>query len=219
MTDAADQLPPGHEVGPGGIVYMIDKRGCLVPSAQVKAPIRLQDDTTRSLLARADELAAQMLAFKAWAFETVDTYVGLLAEKYGAPPRGEKGNLSLFSFDGMERVTVQTADRLAFGPEIQIARDIVIGQLVPEWSVGSNVNLVALVQNAFRTDAEGQLSRYSILSLRQLECDDPRWANAMRAIEDSERVIASARYIRFYRRAGGRRDGGWEPVTLNLATA
>jgi len=218
MPDA-DQLPPGHVEGPGGIVYMVDKRGSLVLPGQIKAAVLLQDDTTRSLLARADALAAEMVAFKAWAFEIVDTYVALLAEKYGAPPRGEKGNMTLFSFDGLERVTVQTADRLAFGPEIQIAKDIIVDQLVPEWAVGSNAHLVAMVQNAFRTDSEGQLSRYSILSLRQLECADARWARAMQAIEDSERVIASARYIRFYRRAAGRQDGAWEPVSLNLATA
>ena len=218
MSDAAE-LPPGHIEGPGGIIYMIGAKGELVPPAQVKAQKRLQDDTTRSLLTRADELAAQILAFKTWAFAEVDAYVALLSDKYGAPPKGEKGNMTLYSFDGMLRVTVQTADRLAFGPEIQIAKDIIVDQLVPEWAVGSNANLVAMVQNAFRTDREGQLNRYSILNLRQLECEDPRWARAMEAIEDSERVIASARYIRFHRKVGGRHDSPWMAVSLNLATA
>ena len=198
---------------------MVGPRGELMPPARVKGELRLQDDTVRLMFGRADELAGQISAFKSWAFAQVDTYMQLLAERYGKKPRGEKGNFTLFTFDGLLRVTVQTADRLAFGPEIQIARDIIVDDLVPEWSVGSNANLVALVQNAFRVDREGQLNRYSILGLRQIQCEDPRWIQAMDAIEDSERVIASARYIRFHRRADGRQDGQWEPVSLNLATA
>lgn len=200
-------------------MYMVGARGELVPPANVKAELKLQDDTVRLMFDRAGQLADQIRAFKAWAFDQVDTYLQLLSERYGKSPRGEKGNFTLYTFDGLLRITVQTADRLAFGPEIQIARDIIVDELVPEWSVGSNTNLVALVQNAFRVDREGQLNRYSILGLRQIQCEDPRWIQAMNAIEDSERVIASARYIRFHRRADGRQDGQWEPVSLNLATA
>lgn len=219
MADAADHLPPGHELGPGGVIYMIGPKGDLVLPQNVKPALKLQDDTTRSLMARADAAAAELAAFKKWAFAEVDAYLGLLAEKYGAKHRGEKGNMTLLSFDGLERVTVQTADRLQFGPEIQIAKDIVIGELVPEWSVGANAFLVAMVQGAFQVDSEGQLSRYAILNLRKIDCPDPRWLKAMEAIEESERVVSSARYIRFHRRANGRHDGEWQNVSLNLATA
>lgn len=218
MVDAAE-LPPGHTLGPGDVLYMIGPKGDLVLPQNVKPALKLQDDTTRSLIARADALAAELAAFKAWAFNEVDAYLALLSEKYGGRPRGEKGNMTLFSFDGLLRVTVQTADRLQFGPEIQIAKDIIIGELVPEWSIGANAYLVAMVQSAFQVDREGQLNRYSILNLRKLDCPDPRWAKAMDAIEESERVVSSARYIRFHRRAHARHDGEWQAVSLNLATA
>lgn len=218
MADAPP-IPPGHVEGPGGIIYMMGPKGELIRPENVKPKARLEDDTARQLIAGADALAAQIAAFKRWAFETVDTFVALQLEKFGAKAAGAKGNMTLYAFDGSLKVVVQTADRLQFGPEIQVAKEIILHELVPEWAVDSNANLVALVQNAFNTDRQGQLNRYSILSLRRLEIADERWARAMEAIEESERVVGSARYIRFFRRRGPEPDSGWDTISLNMATA
>lgn len=216
IPDLATFPPVQEELG--GVWYFKGPKGEYVPAPTVKPALKLQDETARDMFGRAVALSKSLHEFKAWAFETVDAYVSILADQFSTKVRGEKGNMTLYSFNGLVRVTVQTADRLAFGPEIQIAKQLIVDELVPEWAAGSNVNLVALVQNAFRTDNEGQLSRYAIIGLRKLEVDDDRWRQAMRAIEESERVLSTARYVRCHYRAGWKADGTWLPVSLNIAT-
>ncbi|MGZ3272390.1 MAG: DUF3164 family protein [Caulobacteraceae bacterium] len=214
---APDDLPPAV-VEANGQTYMVGPKGELVPPVAVKPALLLQDQTAREIFAAADALACQIAVFKEWAFEQVDAYAQLLDDKYGVKAGGPKGNMTLFTFNGLLRVTVQVADRFAFGPEIQTAKKL-IDECLLEWSVGSRPEVVALIQNAFRPDQEGNLNRYSILSLRKLEIADERWQRAMQAISDSERVLASARYIRVHRRRGDAQDGVWDGVSLNVATA
>ncbi len=213
---ADPQVPAGHQLV-GDKLYMVGPKGELVPPAAVKPIAKLQDDTTRTLFEKAEEAAAALAAFKAWAFAEVDAYSALLMDKFKAQAAGAKGNMTLYTYDGELRVTVQTADRLAFGPEIQAAKAL-IDECLMDWVAGGRDELVVLIQDAFRTDQEGQLNRYAILSLRRHAFDDPRWLRAMEAIKESERVLSSARYIRFHKRIGGS-DGSWQNVSLNLATA
>jgi len=217
MTDQLAAKPPVFETF-GDVKYLKGARGELIPEANVRPALKLQDETVAALFAEACDLHDRLAGFKTKAFADVDAYVALLAERYGAKPRGEKGNMTLFSLDGLIKATVQIADRLAFGPEIQLAKQLIMDELVPELLVGANPKLAAIVSSAFRVDKEGQLNRYAILSLRRIEIDDDRWRAAMKAIEDSERVLSSARFIRFHFRKGWKADGDWMPVSLNFAT-
>jgi len=221
VTQPESKLPlvvqPGW-VEAHGKLFMLGPKGEYTPPDTIKPTQRLQNDTARSLFDRAKALSAELAAFKAWAFAEVDAYCALMLERYQAKAGGEKGNMTLYAYDGSIKVTVQTADRMAFGPEIQAAKAL-IDELVLEKSANSDDMLVVLVQDAFRTDKEGQLNRYAILALRRHDFPDPRWKRAMEAIQDSERVLSSARYIRFHERPGCDPEAIFQAVSLNLATA
>ena len=141
----------------------------------------------------------------------------LLAEEYGGHSRTSvKGNRTYLSYDGCYKVQVQIAERVAFGPELQVARSL-IDECLAEWAADSRTEIRALVEHAFQTDKEGEISRGSIYSLARLDIDDPRWKSAVAAIHDAMRVVGSKSYVRIYRRETT--EDAWEAVTIDLAKA
>lgn len=208
-------LAPGV-VDVGGKPYMTDAKGNLVPLSMVKPMDKLADETVRKMLEHARELSAQIGRFKGHCFDDVGSLQALIAQEYGTTLGGPKGNISLTSFDGRQKVTVQVADQIEFGPELQAAKrlvDVCLG----EWSEGSSDELRAIVNRAFNVDNAGQINRAELFMLLRVAIEDVRWQNAMQAIRDSIRVIGSKTYIRFHERDGA--DSNWRAVTIDLAAA
>ena len=197
--------------------YMMDAKRRLVPEHLVKETDLLQDQMVRKVMEYTDELSGQIARFKAHCFDDIGAYLDLLAEKYRWKPKeGAKGNMTFTSYDGTLMVKVAIADTLTFGPELQIAKEL-IDECIAEWAEGSRDEIRALVAYAFQTDKEGQVSREAIFSLRRIDIDDERWKSAISAINDSIRVQGSKTYLRFYRRV--QPTDRWQMVTIDLAAA
>ncbi len=199
-----------------GTPYLRDAKGSLVPIASVKAADLLMDETVRMILAEARDVSAQIAAFKTATFESVGDLQALIAQHYGAVIGGKKGNITLMSFDGCQKVQVQVADLLEFGPELQAAKAL-IDTCLTEWAEGGRLELRALVNRVFQVDKEGQINRAELFMLLRVEIADARWISAMEAIRDSIRVIGSRTYVRFYDREAP--DAAWRAVTVDLASA
>lgn len=194
--------------------YMKNHQGHLVPTEQVSERDKLADETTRELLVAAKELQAAMIKFKGMAMGTVESFVELSAEKYGAKIGGKKGNVTITSFDGAIKVQRQVSERIEFDERLQAARAL-IDECIAEWAEGSRKEIRALVNHAFQVDAAGKVSTGRVLSLRQLDISDERWQNAMRAIADSMHSTGTKAYIRIYERLV--EDGPHEAIALDLA--
>lgn len=216
MQTQADLAAPDGVVEVNGASYMRDAGGRLVPLELVKPESRLEDDTVRKIIGFAEELNGQLSRFRGHTFDDVATFVELLAEKYGGKRGGAKGNTTLTSFDGCRKVVVQVQDQLSFGPELQVAKELV-DECITAWSDGADPELRALVQHAFQTDKEGRINRAALFQLRRLDIKREPWPKAMEALGDAIRVIGSREYVRFYRRNDPR--GRWEPITIDLASA
>lgn len=212
MTSA----PHPAAIDVGGTPYLRDAKGNLVPVASVKPVDLLMDETVRKILDSARSVSAVVAAFKGEAFESVNELQALIAQNYNATVGGKKGNITLVSFDGCQKVQVQVADLLEFGPELQAAKAL-IDECLTEWAVGSAVELRALVNRVFSVDKEGQINRAELFMLLRVEIEDERWVRAMEAIRDSIRVIGSRTYVRFYDRPAP--DAAWHAVTIDLAAA
>lgn len=223
------QLSPDHvnsfaaalsSVGTGvidvaGKEYMQDAKGALVPLGVVKPIDKLMDETVRKMIAFARELSDEIARFKGHCFEDLGSFQALIAQEYGAEPRGgPKGNVTLTSFDGCMKVQFQVADLIEFGPELQAAKKLV-DNCLSDWTAGSGDELRAVVNRAFSVDKEGKINRAELFMLLRVAIDDARWQAAMTAIRDSIRVIGSKTYIRFYERDTP--DAGWRSVTIDLA--
>jgi hypothetical protein len=196
--------------------YKMDAKRRLVPVDQIKPQEVLEDDTVTRIMGYARDLSAQIARFHGHTFADVAAFQDLLSERYGASRGGTKGNVTLTSFDGCEKVVVQVADRLTFGPSLQTAKQL-MDECIAEWSAGSRPEIQTLVQHAFEPNAAGEISREKIFALRRIEIDDPRWRAAVEAINDSVRTEGSKAYVRFYQRPVP--EAKWEPVTINLASA
>jgi len=215
MNDFIHDIPGAVEIH--GVYHLRDPKGRLVPIDLVRAPDLLEDQLVRKVLDFADDLSQRIARFKGHTFDDVGAFLDLLGEKYDYKPReGAKGNMTFTSFDGCLKVQVAVADTLVFGPELQIAKGL-IDDCIAEWSEGTRSEIRALVEHAFRTDKQGEVSREAIFSLRRIDIDDPRWRSAVVAINDSIRIQGSKTYLRFYRRT--RPTDGWEAVTIDLASA
>ena len=215
ITEAPHKL-----VGTPGVIWVDDKpyvrdaKGNLVPKESVKAADMLMDETVRKITHFARELSAQIARFKGHTFEDVNALQALIAQEYGAQVGGKKGNITLTTFDGCQKVQVQVADLIEFGPELQASKSL-IDECLTEWSAESRVELRSLVNRVFQVDKEGQINRSELFMLLRVEIDDERWKRAMDAIRDSIRVIGSRTYVRFYEREAP--DARWNAISIDLA--
>ena len=201
-------IPPG---------YRIDSRRRLVPESLVPAPLQLEDQAARTIAAYALDLHHQIQRWARHSHDDVATLLDLLVERYHAPRRGgRRGNVTLRSHDGRVRVQVQVQDRIALGPELQAARDLVT-ECVADWTADARAEVQALIQHALEPDAEGRVSLAGVLALRRLEIDDARWRGAQAAISDAIRVVGTARYIRAYLRCTP--EAPWQAIAIDAAAA
>ena len=200
-----------------GVIYLRDAQGRLTPQELARPQDILQDEMVRKVIGHAEDLSARIARFRGHSVDDIGAFDALLSQEYGGHTRRSvKGNRTYLSFDGCQKVQVQIAERIAFGPEMQVARDLV-DECLGEWASDARSEIRAIVSHAFQVDKEGEISRGAIYSLLRLEIDDQRWKQAMTAVRDAMRVIGSKTYIRCYRRTAP--DAAWEPVTIDLAKA
>lgn len=183
--------------------YMVNGMGHLVPVENVSVLDRLRDEEVRRLVGRAEEVARVVAEFREEATAAVAGFVELCAQEHGVELGGEKGNVTLTSFDGSMKVVRARADEVAFTEAVSVTRELVF-RCIEKWSEGVNANLARLVSKAFEVDKNGHLSVAKILGLRQIEIvDDEDWAAAMEALNDAMRVVGRKQYVRFYKRCEG----------------
>jgi hypothetical protein len=208
-------IPTGRQIV-GDVTYMTDPKGALVPVSVIKPMDQLVDEVVRKIMGHAIAISDQVTRFKAHTFEDIGGLEALLAQEYGSTLGGAKGNKTLTTYDGLFKVQVQVADRITFGPELQIAKTLV-DECLNEWAATARDELRAVVTRAFNTDKEGQINRSEIFSLLRLEIEDSRWQQAMRAIRDAMRTEGTQTYVRAYRREAA--DLPWQAITIDLAKA
>lgn len=190
--------------------------GSLIPESKVSDVDKARDKLVKKLCADAKKIQAIMAAYKGRAMVDIAEFVQMSADQYNVVLRGAagKGNVTLVSYDGRFKVVRAMAEKIAFDERLQVAK-AKVDECIHRWAKGANKNLQVLVNKAFETDKEGNVSAGRILSLRSYQIDDPDWRLAMDAIADSMRVSASKSYVRFYERDDA--TGEYRAINLDLA--
>lgn len=199
-----------------GAEYMRDAKGALVPRKLVRAQDQLQDELVRKIVGYAVPLSEQVSRFKEHTFKDIEDFVDLLFQEYGEKRGGARGNMTFMTFDGCMKVTVQVADNITFGPELQVAKEL-FDECLNEWSADGPAELKAVVTKAFNTDKEGKINVSEILSLLRLEITDERWQRAVQATRDAMKVVGTREYVRCHTREDA--QSTWKPVNIDLAKA
>jgi len=188
--------------------------GRLYPERMFKPARVLEHDLCVALAARARALRDLIVQEKLAMMADIDAFRALIAEQYGLKLGGRRDGLQLHSSDALVRVQVSVADALTFGPELQVAKEL-IDACLTDWSEGADEKLRAIVMAAFEVGEGGRPRVDRILALRQFSFDDERWRQAMQAINDALRVAYSRRHLRIYDRGG--EDATFEQIVLDMS--
>lgn len=193
--------------------YMENHLGYLIPLNKVDPIDLARDELVKELVKEAKETQAHLSRSKKRMMGDVAAFVSVSAEEYGVKYGGDKGNVTLLSYDGRYRISRAMADNITFDERLNAAREL-INQCLHDWTEGSPDDLRAIIDAAFDRDKEGKLSPGRILGLRRLKLKDPRWREAMEAISDSVQVTGSKAYIRVYERDA---TGKYQAIPLDMA--
>ena len=208
---AADQPSYSQSTTPG---YWTDANGNLVPESKVKQIDQVRNQLVYDLCRMAEVESLALSTFKLSSMAEVSAFVALSLEQYGVRTGGEKGNVTLVSYDGKYKLVRQMQDKIVFGEQLMAAKEL-IDECVHIWAQGANDNIKALVNHAFQTDKEGKINTGRVLSLRRLDIKDEKWQQAMQAIADSMQTASTKPYVRFYKRDDS--TMAYVPINLDLA--
>lgn len=193
--------------------YMKDPLGRLVPDTMISDMDRLRDQVVREIVDRTKTQSEALAQTKATIMADIYAFVDLSAERWDAKLGGNKGNITLTSYDGKYKVQLAVSDRLTFSEGILAAKALV-DECITRWSEGSRSEIKVLVQDAFQVDKEGTLNTHRILSLLRFSIEDSTWIRAMDAIKDSLVASGSKSYIRVYERNS---MGRYVPIPMDIA--
>ena len=201
----AIQIPAG---------FWADAKGKLTHETLVRDIDKERDRLVKELFSRAEKLSQALAEFKKRAFGDIAAFVSLSLEQYQVDVGGKKGNVTLYSYDGRYKIMRAIQDSMKFDERILAAIELIY-QCATEWTEGARPEARAIIDHAFKTDNDGNLSVSRILSLRKLDIKDPRWVSAMDAIGESLQVVSSKSYVRVYERIG--ESDMYRQVSLDLA--
>lgn len=207
MTETKQTIPAG---------YREDDKGRLIREENIKPLDILRDELVTSIINQAKKVRSQIADFRKKAESDIETFIRIAAEQYGVDfKRLHKGKMTLKSFDGSKKVTLDAGSRLAFDEKIHIAKEL-IDECLVEWTAGANANLKTLVDQAFSLDQSGKMDIRGILNLSKLNIEDEKWKKAAELIRESVITESTKNYIRCYERE----KEGEEPslIALDLAT-
>ncbi|AQT62184.1 hypothetical protein B0D95_00230 [Cellvibrio sp. PSBB023] len=218
LTEAERSLKPvtvaNNENIPEG--YKEDASGALRPISSIKTIDLMRDELVQKLVARATELNAQLKAFKQEALTEIAAFVELSAAEHAVKLGGQKGNVTLTSYDGAFKVLRANHDSISFNEQIHAAKEL-IDECLRDWTGRPGVpqGLVAAVNASFKRNAQGHLSVSRIMEMRTYDVPDDRWNRAMNIIADSIRVLGTITYLRIQKRLG--RTEKYEAIPLDIA--
>lgn len=185
----------------------------MVPVEMVKEIDLERDALVKEIVEQARKAAEVLKSFKQQAMGDVGAFVELSAEKYGAKLGGNKGNVTLTSYDGRYKIQRAIAEHVYFDERLQAAKAL-IDECIHAWSVDSRPEIKVLIDDAFQVDKQGNINTNRILSLRRLPIKDEKWGKAMEAIGDALQVGGSKAYLRIYERQA---DGSYKQINLDMA--
>ncbi len=190
-----------------------DAKGRFVPESLIKPIDLARDELVQEIIAGFKEDNARLRERKTKTFNDIFAFVDLSAEQYDTQIGGAKGNITLMSFDGTQKVVVQVQEAIRFDERLQHAKAL-IDECLTEWVEGARPELKAIINDAFAVDKAGNIRTAQVLGLRRLVIKDERWQKAMLAIGEAVQVIGSKSYVRAYERNA---HGDFQAITLDFA--
>jgi hypothetical protein len=202
-VDALTALPQpaSHVEIINGTTHWRDAEGRLCPEGLIKPIDQLKEEFVRAVAYGATALSASLARFKEMTLVEAAALREVVAADYKIDLGGQKGNLSVTSYDGSLRVEVSVQSRIEMKPENMAAALASLRTWLEK--VDADPGIRQMIDVAFGTGSEnGSIRVAEILKLRNLNIDHPDWRNAMEAIVGGIRVSGTKEYVRVRRRSG-----------------
>lgn len=197
--------------------FMTDAQGNQIRVENIKPIDLARDALVKEIITKGRAAGAHVERFKSDAFADIAALVEMSAEEYGAKIGGNKGNVTMFTFDGKYKINRAITERIMFDERLQAAKGL-IDECLNDWTKDSNAKIQSIIHQAFEVDKEGNINTNRVLGLRRLGFDDDaRWTKAMTAISESVQVVGSKSYVRLYERDDA--TGEYVPIKLDLTGA
>jgi len=194
--------------------YKKDAQGRLVPLSMIRPIDLARDSLVQEIVAEASSLATKIAEVKRRFFQDIAAFVQMSVEQYQVKVGGDKGNVTLVSFDGRYKVIRAIQETLVFDERLQAAKAL-IDSCLQRWSEGAQPEIKVLINDAFQVDKAGNINTGRVLGLRRLAIQDDEWQRAMTAIGEALQVAGSKSYVRIYERIG--ESDKYRPITLDMA--
>ena len=190
---------------------MRDSMGNDVPISYVKMEDRLRDRYVRRIEARFAKMRKAMQSLVADSIADIDAIVKARGSV------AEKGNVSARSFDGLIEVVVRQQYVITLDESVCRARDMMhdyVSRILED--LGQKAYVVQkIVEAAFKTDAQGFLSRSKITELLSLDIRDPDWVAAADILREAMRREKGKRNLSCRVRQDSQHD--FLPILLGIA--
>lgn len=183
-----------------GRTYLQNAHGGLVPIESVKPIDQLRNQTVQHIHTRLKRLREMMEEEKRHCMEEINIFTTIAAQEYGIKLGGERGNLTLQSYDGTIRISLNIQDRQDFNEGILAAKKL-IDDCLADWTKDSAADLRNVVTKAFKVK-QGKMDVKRILELRSINVEDARWKQAMDIIAESLITTSSKLHFRMHERNG-----------------
>lgn len=144
-------------------------------------------------LAQRDALAE----LKALVLKEMRALRDMMRIDHGLDITGKEGGFSVRSACGSMVIRVEISKSVAFGPEIEDAKEL-IDEFLNSKLDGSSEEIRAIVGDVFKLNKKGRLDTAGILGLKKHPFEDPLWERAMAVIDEALISDASTTYLRFY---------------------
>ncbi len=190
---------------------IVDAQGREFPVKVVDKDILKRDAVVKKIMDRAVKLNERIISDKQKMMQELEGYLDDLAQKYGLT---WKGNTELISFDESMKVEIRYKEKISFGAELQLAKQK-IDECLIEWTSDSNINLQAIIKEAFQVDKKGEIAKHRILALRKYSIKDEKWKQAMELIDKAIMVTSTKQYLGFYTKQP---NESFEQIVLNFSS-
>jgi len=195
--------------------FWTDKRGNEVHRDLVPHEEKLKTELVYDIVEKAVTGVRIMERFKERVTRDIKEYMEMMRQKYNLDvAKGNKGNLTLQSFDGLRKLQVAVQQHIDFDEKLSLAKEKIDAYL-KEKTKDADPEIQTLIMNAFEVDKKGNVDAKKIFALKKYKISDPLWREAMELIDEAVEIVGSKSYIRFYMRESI--DEKWRNVSLDFA--
>ncbi len=193
----------------------LNRNGRFVQPSTINKAMKKRDKVVCKIMKRTEALNVKMAEHKAWVKAEIEAYMTWLKAHADVTDVETKGNMTLSDYANLQAVEISVNDIIVFDERLNLAKGI-IDKCLRKWTGESNVNIKAIVDEAFNVDKKGSVNKMMIMRLLGIEIKDADWVKAMNMIRESIAIGGTRKYLAFRKRSSC--EDEFKAMNLNFSS-